>query len=454
MRRIIKKRYNEEEINLNITPFIDIVLSVLIVFMIPSQTLFGNIKLELPPANARIAILEKDPVKVLITKDGNITIDGQQVSTNNLVNLVNEITLKNKNSKIYVQYSALNDKLEELASVNKALQVTQTGTLEANNLLDKRDLILNEIAEFTDMYIDEKPNGSVDLYIGGTAVVQGAEVTGELTIQTAKAFCASQNPPINYPDDWDGENAVISIVNPQEGDKVVVANANSLITEGTLGGLLHSATDDGDGETNAGTVMNSLNTLAQAIADVFNELNTREGAYCINPDDTGKLIDSADDNFLFVTVDKDGNVITDGITAGNIQLNPDLFTEDGIWNIACAYFEDGANFDENAVGNAQNVADMLGTRNEKLDDLNGMSLEDYYTSLVGKVASAGSSLQTLYDTQTSVVDAIDAQIKDSTGVDLNEELVDLVKYQTAYSAAAQVFNTCNACLDTLMTLGG
>ncbi len=359
-----------------------------------------------------------------------------------------------ENSKIYVQYTALNDKLTELADVNRALQVTQTGTLEANNLLDKRDLILNEIAEFVDISVEENANGSVNLSIGGVEVVKGSKVTGELQIQTAKSYCESQDPPIAYPDDWDGENAVISIINPQEDDKVVVANANSLITEGTLGGLLHSATDDGDGETNAGTVMNSLNTLAQAIADVFNELNTREGAYCINPDDTGKLIDSADDNFLFVTVDEDGNVITDGITAGNIQLNPDLFTEDGIWNIACAYFEDGANFDENAVGNAQNVADMLGTRNEKLDDLNGMSLEDYYTSLVGKVASAGSSLQTLYDTQTSVVDAIDAQIKDSTGVDLNEELVDLVKYQTAYSAAAQVFNTCNACLDTLMTLGG
>ena len=321
-------------------------------------------------------------------------------------------------------------------------------------VLDKRDLILNEIAEFVDISVEENANGTVNLSIGGVEVVKGSKVTGELQIQTAKSYCESQDPPIAYPDDWDGENAVISIINPQEDDKVVVANANSLITEGTLGGLLHSATDDGDGETNAGTVMNSLNTLAQAIADVFNELNTREGAYCINPDDTVKLIDSADDNFLFVTVDEDGNVITDGITAGNIQLNPDLFTEDGIWNIACAYFEDGANFDENAVGNAQNVADMLGTRNEKLDDLNGMSLEDYYTSLVGKVASAGSSLQTLYDTQTSVVDAIDAQIKDSTGVDLNEELVDLVKYQTAYSAAAQVFNTCNACLDTLMTLGG
>ena len=334
------------------------------------------------------------------------------------------------------------------------MQVTQTGTLEANNLLDKRDLILNDIAEFVDIKVEEHDNGSVNLSIGGVEVVKGSKVTGELEIQTAKSYCESQDPPILYPDDWDGENAVISIVNPQEDGKIVVANANSLITEGTLGGLLHSATDNGDGETNAGTVMNSLNILSQAIADVFNELNTREGAYCINPDDTGKLIDSADDNYLFVTVDENGNVVTDGITAGNIQLNPELFSDDGIWNIACAYFEDGANFDENAVGNAQNVAAMLGTRNQKLDDLNGMSLEDYYTALVGKVASAGSSLQTLYDTQSSVVDSIEAQIKDSTGVDLNEELVDLVKYQTAYSAAAQVFNTCNACLDTLMSLGG
>ena len=349
-----------------------------------------------------------------------------------------------------MQYSELNNKLEELASVNKALITTQTGTLEANNLLDKRDLILNDIAKFTDITVEEKHNGSVNVYIGDTAVVQGAKVTGELQIQTAKSYCESQDPPIAYPDDWDGENAVISIVNPQENNKVVVANANSIITEGTLGGLLHSATDNGDGETNAGTVMNSLNTLAQAIADIFNDLNTRDGAYCINPDDTGKLMATNDDNLIFVGADGTG----EGITAGNIQLNSDLFTEDGIWNIACAYFDDPANFDENAVGNAQNAAAMLETRNTSYAGLDGMSVEDYYTSLVGKVASAGSSLQTLYDTQSDVVNSIATQIQNLSGVDLNEELVDLVKYQTAYSAAAQVFNTCNACLDTLMTLGG
>ena len=46
------------------------------------------------------------------------------------------------------------------------------------------------------------------------------------------------------------------------------------------------------------------------------------------------------------------------------------------------------------------------------------------------------------------------QILSNNSVDLNEELVDLVKYQTAYAASAQVFNTCNSCLNTLMSLGG
>ena len=53
-----------------------------------------------------------------------------------------------------------------------------------------------------------------------------------------------------------------------------------------------------------------------------------------------------------------------------------------------------------------------------------------------------------------LVESIESKIKDATGVDLNEELVDLVKYQSAYKAAAQVFNTCNSCLDILMSLGG
>ena len=74
-----------------------------------------------------------------------------------------------------------------MAEINKALQVTQTGTLHANNLLDQRDMLLNEIAEFVDLDIEENPfNGSVTVYAGGVELVKGAVVKGELEIWTAE----------------------------------------------------------------------------------------------------------------------------------------------------------------------------------------------------------------------------------------------------------------------------
>lgn len=392
-------------------------------------------------------------------------------------------------SKIYKEYAVFNNKLEELAEVNKALQITQTGTLHANNLLDQRDMILNDIAQFVDINIEENPNnGSVDLYIGNVAMVKGAEVQGELEIMTANTYCAEND--MTYPTDWilkdeNGEPildefgntqlreaAVINIVRyDNDGNKeIILSDANKVITGGSLGGLLHSTDVEAEG-MNPGVAQATLDTIAQGLATVFNKLNTRVGAYCINPDDTGKLKATSGDNFIFgepvQKVDENGDPILDpvtgkpvyelqNITAGNISLNSNILTEDGIWSIACAYSKDPNYFDENsaAVGNAQNAVDMLGTRNQKMTELGNMSIEDYYTNLLGKIAAGGSNIQSLVDTQSEVVDSIYDKILSSNSVDLNEELVDLVKYQTAYSAAAQVFNTCNNCLNTLMALGG
>ena len=407
-------------------------------------------------ATARTNFLESAKTLSAVFNSKNSQLD--ELNAKALGDGVTEDSLRN--SKIYVQYSAFNDKLEELAAVNKALQVTQTGTLEANNLLDKRDLILNDIAKFSDIVVTEKRNGSVDLYIGDTAMVKGSKVVGQLEIQTAqqfKEYCETQGIPLPdgfiLPDGSYRENAVISI----SGDESNVLYGNSIITGGSLGGLLHSADLDAE-EFNAGLAKQHLNSLAAAVADIFNTLNKRDGAYHIDPTDTTKL-SNADMKDIFTT--SDGGLT---VTAENISVNSDMLTDTGMWYISCAYFDDPDNFDINAVGNAQNVIQMLDIRHTNLNgqelypgynlpDLDGMSLEDYYTSMVGRIAASGSNAQNLVDTQQDIVDSLYAQITANNSVDLNEELVDLVKYQTAYAAAAQVFNVVNSCLDTLMSLG-
>lgn len=419
-------------------------------------------------STARINFIESAKTLTSVMNSKSLQLD--QLNSKALGDGETEDSLKN--SQIYTQVTAFNDLLSELAEVNKALQVTQTGTLTANNLLDRRDLILNDIAKFVDIKTKEAPNGSVTLYAGGMELVKGASVVGEFDIQTAKQYCIDHG--MIYPDDWVDEHgnprsdlAVINIVS--EGS-VIIGDANKEITGGALGGLLHSGDLNADG-MNPGKAKDALNKIAAEIADMFNTYNKRDNAFYINPNDTSKL---------YYETDASGNITNGGnnvdifstkpgtgttIDASNITVNSDLLTDEGCWKIACAYFQDLKNFDENAVGNAQNVGNnlydpsgnpigsFLGTRTEKRANLNGQSIEDYYTGLVGQVAASGNNAQNLVDTQTDIVDSLYAQIKSNNSVDLNEELVDLVKYQTAYAASAQVFNVVNSCLDTLMTLG-
>ena len=258
---------------------------------------------------------------------------------------------------------------------------------------------------------------------------------------------------INYPEDWvdpEGnprENAVINIMS---GGSIIKDDANGDITSGSIGGLLHSASYGAD-EISPSKAQEALDTIAAEIADMFNTLNKRVNAYHINPNDTTKLATGSDSKKIDIFVKN--NSSDTKITAANIDVNSKMLEDGGYWYLSCAYFEDGSNFDENAVGNAQNAIAMLNTREEPRTNFQGMSVEDYYSSLVGKIASGGGSSQNMVDTQSDIVDSIYNQIKSNNSVDLNEELVDLVKYQTAYAASAQVFNIVNNCLDTLMSLG-
>ena len=78
MRRIIKKNTDLEEVNVNMTPFIDIIFSLLIAFMFSNQSIFGNIDIEFGIFNEEIYILQArnittiDDANPLILDNSNI----------------------------------------------------------------------------------------------------------------------------------------------------------------------------------------------------------------------------------------------------------------------------------------------------------------------------------------------------------------------------------------------
>ena len=100
-RQRIKRRI-EYDADLNLAPFIDTLLVLLIVFMIPSQQVFNGLKLNLPSAAAKIVVLKKDPIKIFVLSDGKININNQIIDYKDIVKIVDDLSLKDKYIKIYV----------------------------------------------------------------------------------------------------------------------------------------------------------------------------------------------------------------------------------------------------------------------------------------------------------------------------------------------------------------
>lgn len=333
----------------------------------------------------------------------------------------------------------LSDLFQELADINDSLARTQTGKLPANNLLDTRDSLLTKISEYMDFDMEELPNGVVNLSLNGVDIVKGNNVKAEFTLMTANDYCTKEG--IDY-DTWDGQLAVVGLKTTNGRE---YGNVNDTFTTGKLGGYMVKATDD-NGKVDADYILGKLDDLAVVIADVFNQLQTSEKAYCINT--TNWTLSNANKDIpMFVS--SDGT----GINASNLAVNEKLLADGGQWLIAGAYFEDPNDFDANAVGNNGNFVNMLKTRDAAQAGLGGLSFEEYYSALVGKVGTALSNINSEIDAQGSIVNNLDLQRTTEYSVDLNSELVDMIKYQTAYSAAARVFSTCNTLLETLVYLG-
>ncbi len=348
-------------------------------------------------------------------------------------------TEKLKDSPFALDVEKLEDLFQQLADVNDSLTRTQTGKLTANNLLDTRDTILDKIAEYMDFDIEEQPNGVVNLSMNGIDLVRGNEVKANFKLQTASEYCTQEG--INYAD-WDGALAVVSI---ETVDGKNYSNINEQLTTGKLGGYFVKGSDDSN-TVDAGYILGKLDDLAGVVANVFNGLQTSQNAYCI--DTATWTLSTANRNTALFT-SSDGAAIN----ATNIKVNDALLADGGQWLIAAAYFEDPNNFDAKAVGNNSNIVRMLETRDAAQAGLGGLSFEDYYTALVGKIGTALDDVNGAIEAQKGIADNLELQKAAEYSVDLNSELVDMIKYQTAYQAAARVFSACSTLLETLVYLG-
>ena len=88
---------------INVTPFVDVMLVLLIVFMITAPLLTVGVTVDLPKTKASQLSAKGDPIVISIKQNGEIFIQERVIDTFQLLPRLEAISSGNKNLRIYVR---------------------------------------------------------------------------------------------------------------------------------------------------------------------------------------------------------------------------------------------------------------------------------------------------------------------------------------------------------------
>jgi flagellar hook-associated protein 1 FlgK len=111
----------------------------------------------------------------------------------------------------------------------------------------------------------------------------------------------------------------------------------------------------------------------------------------------------------------------------------------------------------NGVGDNRNALALGALQTQNIigtaaGPLAGTSLEGAYGQLVSQIGTKTNQLQAAAQAQTSLLTQVTSAQQSVSGVNLDEEAANLLKYQQAYQAAGKVIATADKLFDTILNL--
>ena len=285
-----------------------------------------------------------------------------------------------------------------VAELNGAVRRATAAGLDAYGLADERDRLILQLGELAGVETRALDDGTVDVTLGGSTLVRGEKVR-ELEV--------AEPGPLTGPYAGTGFSAV-QVRWSEDGFPAAVS-------EGRLGGLLNVANE------HVPHALSDLDAVASSLVTSVNALH-----------ETGQGLDPVAD------VDLDFWDAA-GTTAASIAISADVAGQPS--RIAAAAVGSGA-LD---VTIAQSLA--------ALSEAQGGTI-DVYQDLVGRLAVETQSAGRRAGIQSEVTNQADQARLSVSGVNLDEELTNMISTQRAYEASARVLTAVDAVLDTLINRTG
>ncbi|MBX9704424.1 MAG: biopolymer transporter ExbD [Silvanigrellaceae bacterium] len=120
---------------INMTPFVDICLVLLIIFMITAPFAISGVNIQLPSAKTQSLKVSEESIIVSINKEGEFYFKKKKIALENLSNEIKKITKDKKNLTLYIRADkdALYQKVMDAMTAAKQAGVEKIGMMNKNN---------------------------------------------------------------------------------------------------------------------------------------------------------------------------------------------------------------------------------------------------------------------------------------------------------------------------------
>jgi flagellar hook-associated protein 1 FlgK len=313
---------------------------------------------------------------------------------NNTSNAIGALWTSSQQELSTIAQTATTD-AQNIAKLNGQIQAAITAGGDASDLEDQRDTLVKTMAQQLGTTSTPMPDGTVNVSIGGLMLVSGT---------LARSMAVTGSTSAGTPLVANTVNFVFNDVTPN-----AVLNAS---VGGKAGALLDAV------NTTLPSYSAQLDTVATTLMTAYN--NQQAAGY----DQYGNS----------------GQPIFSGTNAGNMTA---VMTDPK--QVAASSIAPTAGVPSNDTTNALDAA--------QLSQAAG-SAELTYSNMVVNLGVASASAKAQATTQQTVTTNAEAALDSSVGVSIDEESINLIKYQTAYSASAKYISTIDETLQDLLGMLG
>jgi biopolymer transport protein TolR len=123
--------------DINVTPMVDVMLVLLIVFMVAAPLLTVGVPIDLPQTKAKELNTESKPITVSITPAGEIFLGDQKVEIDGLTDAIAQKTVNGTEERVYVR----GDQTANYGAVMKVMGVLSSAGYSKIGLITAQDQV-------------------------------------------------------------------------------------------------------------------------------------------------------------------------------------------------------------------------------------------------------------------------------------------------------------------------